>query len=150
MLCDKQVITAYINDGLKSSTAWNRHFEILNQLIYIERTSLTTKFSWKHHTAQCTVGYTYLQDENPTFSTSQPNYLKISNDCSQIVPDFRHSSVTFQWTFSPTGHCWMECTFQWPFKNRVPPFFSKKDNYEIAKIHYENFKIFFSRITGLY
>ena len=57
------------------------------------------------------------QDENSPFS--QLKHFWMSTECSQNVhwnPDFRHCSVTFQWTFSPTECCWMAGTFQWPFR----------------------------------
>ena len=52
------------------------------------------------------------------FSFSQLKHFWMSTEYSRNVhwnPDFRHCSVTFQWTFSPTECCWMAGTFQWPF-----------------------------------
>ena len=57
------------------------------------------------------------QDEN--FPLIQLKHLRLPTDCSRNVPwntDFRHRSVTFQWTFSSTECCWMVGTFQWPFR----------------------------------
>ena len=51
------------------------------------------------------------QEEN---SSSQLKHLWMSTKYSRYVhwnPDFRHCSVTFQWTFSPAEWCWMAGTF---------------------------------------
>ena len=34
---------------------------------------------------------------------------------AQWNPDFRHCSVTIQWSINPTEICWIASTFLWPF-----------------------------------
>ena len=72
----------------------------------------------------------WTQDEN--FPFSQLKHFWMSNECSRKVhwnPDFRHYSVTFQWTFSPTECCWIAGKFQWPFSYIF--FISWKKNHQI-------------------
>ena len=75
----------------------------------------------------------FAQDENSP--SSQLKHFWMSTECSQNVhwnPDFRHCSVTFQWTFRPTECCWMAGTFQWPFS--IFFFFRVKNSKNVHQI----------------